>query len=127
VRNFRAERGALGVECFSVLRKGKVMDQERRRAPRFPLIASAELLAESAGAQLAARISDISATGCYVDTINPLVDGTAVCLKIFTESHVFEALATVVYSHAHLGMGLMFGEVLPNSQDVLQNWLPVAS
>ncbi len=103
------------------------MDQERRRAPRFPFIATAEVLAESAGTRLAARISDISATGCYVDTINPLVDGTAVRLKILTETHVFEAPATVVYSHAHLGMGLRFGEVLPNAQDVLQNWLPAAS
>ena len=103
------------------------MDTERRRAPRFPLIASAEILAESAGTRLDARISDISATGCYVDTINPLVDGTAVRLKILTETHIFEAPATVVYSHAHLGMGLIFGEVLPNSQDVLQSWLPLAS
>jgi hypothetical protein len=103
------------------------MDQERRQAPRHPFIASAEVLAEHAGTQLAARISDISATGCYVDTINPLVDGTAVRLKILTESHVFEAPATVVYAVAHLGMGLKFGEVLPNSQDVLQNWLPLAS
>jgi len=102
------------------------MDQERRRAPRFPFIASAEVLTESVGMRLAVRISDISATGCYVDTINPLVDGTAVCLKILTESHVFEAPATVVYSHTHLGMGLMFGEVLPNSQDVLETWLPAA-
>jgi hypothetical protein len=47
-------------------------------------------------------------------------------LKILTETHVFEAPATVVYSHLHLGMGLMFGEVLPNSQDVLENWLPAA-
>ena len=83
-------------------------------------------MTESVGMRLAVRISDISATGCYVDTINPLVDGTAVCLKILTESHVFEAPATVVYSHTHLGMGLMFGEVLPNSQDVLETWLPAA-
>jgi PilZ domain len=103
------------------------MDLERRRAPRFPLIASAEVLAESVGTRLAARISDISATGCYVDTINPLVGGTAVRLKILTETDVFEAPATVVYSHAHLGMGLVFGEVLPNSQDVLQSWLLVAN
>src|ERR1700741_400118 len=103
------------------------MDHDRRRSPRFPFIASAEVLSESAGSRLAARISDISATGCYVDTINPLVDGTAVRLKILTETHVFEAPATVVYSHAHLGMGLIFGEVLPNSQDVLQSWLPLAS
>jgi hypothetical protein len=103
------------------------MDQERRRAPRFSFIASAEVLAERAGTRLAARISDISATGCYVDTINPLEGGTTVCLKILTETHIFEAPATVVYSHTHLGMGLMFGEVLPNSRDVLQNWLPLAS
>lgn len=103
------------------------MDQERRRSPRFPFIASAEVLSESAGARLAARISDLSATGCYVDTINPLVGGTAVRLKILTETQVFEAPATVVYSHSHLGMGLIFGEVLGNSRNVLQNWLPVAS
>jgi PilZ domain len=100
------------------------MDQERRRAPRFPFIASAEVLEERAGMRLDVRISDISATGCYVDTINPLVDGTAVSLKILTESHVFEAPATVVFSHPHLGMGLMFGEVLSDSKGVLQTWLP---
>ena len=100
------------------------MDQERRRAPRFPFIASAEVRDENVGMQQAARISDLSATGCYVDTINPLVDGTPVRLKILTETQVFEAPATVVYSHLHLGMGLMFGEVLPDFQNVLQNWLP---
>jgi PilZ domain len=90
-------------------------------------IASAEVLSESAGTRLAARISDLSATGCYVDTINPLMDGTPVHLKILIETRVFEAPATVVYSHAHLGMGLMFGEVLGDSQKVLQNWLPLAN
>ncbi len=103
------------------------MDQERRRAPRFTFIASAEVLSKTAGTRLSARISDISASGCYVDTINPLADGTAVSVKILTETQVFEAPATVVYSHAHLGMGLLFGGVLPNAQGVLQTWLPAAS
>jgi hypothetical protein len=103
------------------------MDQERRRAPRFTFIASAEVFAETAGMRLTARISDISASGCYVDTNNPLTDGTAVRLKILTETHLFEAPATVVYSHMHLGMGLKFGEVLPYSQHILRNWLPAAS
>jgi hypothetical protein len=103
------------------------MDEERRRAPRFPFVASAEVFLESVGKILAARISDISASGCYMDTISPLMDGTAVRLKILTETEVFEAPATVVYSHTHLGMGLMFGQLLPKSRDVLQNWLPAAS
>jgi PilZ domain len=74
-----------------------------------------------------ARISDLSVSGCYVDTINPLPGGTPVQVEILAETHVFEAPATVVYSHAHLGMGLIFREVLPSSQNVLQNWLPATT
>jgi hypothetical protein len=100
------------------------MDQEKRRAPRYPFVASAEVRTEITGAQLAARISDISSTGCYVDTINLLEGGTSVGLKIHTETQVFEAPATVVYAHTHLGMGLKFGELPAHSQNVLQTWLP---
>ena len=108
-------------------RTGKVMDQERRRTPRFSFIASAEVLAENAGSRLAARISDLSVSGCYVDTINPLSDGTLVQVKIFNDSQFFEAPATVVYSHTHLGMGLAFREVQANSQSVLQNWIQASA
>src|SRR5216683_7181154 len=99
------------------------MDQERRRTQRFPFIASAEVLAQSVGSRMTARISDLSILGCYVDTINPLADGTPVQIVIFNESQQFEAPATVVYSHTHLGMGLAFREIQSNSQSVLQNWL----
>jgi hypothetical protein len=57
---------------------------------------------------MAARITDLSALGCYVDTINPLPGGTPVLIKIFNHAQQFEAPATVVYSHTHLGMGLAF-------------------
>lgn len=99
------------------------MDQVERRAKRFPFIASAEVLAETAGSHMTARISDLSVLGCYVDTINPLPSGTPVLIKILNNTQQFEAPATVVYSHTHLGMGLAFGEVQPNSQSVLRNWL----
>lgn len=100
------------------------MDHDRRQSQRFPFVASAEVLSEKAGTRLSARVSDLSSTGCYVDTINPLVDGTPVRVKILTETKTFEAPARVVYSHAHLGMGLIFGEVQPNAREVLQDWLP---
>ncbi|PYU51906.1 MAG: hypothetical protein DMG48_08440 [Acidobacteria bacterium] len=127
MKNFLSPRKRLEVECVSILSKEEAMEQERRREPRFEFVASAEVLSESAGTRLVARISDISVSGCYVDTINPLTDGTPVRLKILTETRVIEARATVVYSHTHLGMGLVFGQVLAKSQDVLQNWLPAAS
>ena len=99
------------------------MYEKTRRTPRIPFIASAEVLSEKEGSKLSARISDLSTLGCYVDTINPLPDGTAVQIKIFNASQLFEAPATVVYSHTLLGMGLAFREVQAQSQSVLQNWL----
>lgn len=120
---FDARPAELGIKCHRS-RRARKMDHERRLSPRFPFIASAELLSESAGTRMTARISDLSATGCYVDTINPLPHGTFVQLKIFTETQHFEAPATVVYAHTHLGMGLLFREVQPDSQSILQNWLP---
>jgi hypothetical protein len=100
------------------------MEHEHRSAPRFPFIAAAEVLAENNGSRMSARVSDLSVSGCYVDTINPLPDRMLVQVKIITETQIFEAPARVVYSHTHLGMGLAFREVLPNSLNVLQNWLP---
>jgi hypothetical protein len=103
------------------------MEQNTRREPRYPFIASAELFEEISGSRMNSRISDLSFGGCYVDTINPLPDGTAVRLKIFTETHSFEAPATVVYSHAHLGMGVKFRELQPIQEEVLRLWLPEAT
>jgi hypothetical protein len=45
-------------------------------------------------------------------------------LRIFTETHAFEAPATVVHSQAFLGMGMKFREVQPESAEVLRLWLP---
>ena len=103
------------------------MEQTQRREPRYPFIASAELLEENSGARMSSRISDLSLNGCYVDTVNPLPDGTLVHLRIFTETHSFEAPATVVYSHAFMGMGMKFRDVQPKSGEVLRLWLPEAT
>jgi hypothetical protein len=103
------------------------MEQKQRCDPRYPFIASAELLEENSGARMSSRISDLSLNGCYVDTINPLPDGALVHLRIFTETHAFEAPATVVHSQAFLGMGMKFREVQPESAEVLRLWLPEAA
>ena len=103
------------------------MTEERRCEPRFPFIASAQVEDESSGSRLPSRISDISLHGCYVDIINPFPNGTPVRVKIFTETHEFEAPAKVVYNHPHLGMGLLFRQIDPKSMAVLNSWLPAAA
>jgi PilZ domain len=103
------------------------MEQKQRCEPRYPFIAAAELLEENSGARMSSQISDLSLNGCYVDTINPLPDGTLVQVRIFTQTHAFEAPATVIHSQAFLGMGMKFRDVRPESVEVLRLWLPGAA
>jgi len=100
------------------------MSEERRRSVRHPFIASAEVEQLAVGSRLPSRISDLSVGGCYVDTVNPFPGGTQVRVRIFSAKQQFEAPATVVYSHPHLGMGLHFGELAPEHQATLRQWLP---
>jgi len=101
--------------------------ENTRREARYPFIASAELLEQASGSRMSTRISDLSFGGCYVDTVNPLPEGAAVQLKIFAGTHSFEAPATVVYSHTHLGMGVKFGDVAPQNEEIPRLWLPDAA
>ncbi len=103
------------------------MDQDRRRSYRVPFIADVELFDESSGSRMSTRISDLSLNGCYVDTINPLPDGSCVQLRIMAQSRSFNSPATVVFSHTHLGMGLEFREVSLTSAAVLNSWLPTSA
>jgi hypothetical protein len=107
--------------------RGWLMETNTRREPRHPFVAAGELLDESSGSRMDIQVSDLSFGGCYVDTVNPLPSGTAIQMKIFTTTHSFQAPATVVYSHTHLGMGMKFGLVSPQHEEVLRLWLPEAA
>src|ERR1700680_682681 len=54
---------------------------ERRREPRFPFVASVEAVEPKSSAKILGRTSDISAGGCYVDTISPFSAGTTVRIR----------------------------------------------
>lgn len=102
------------------------MTEERRRAPRYPFVASAEIIEDTSGAKMSVRVSELSLNGCYLDLNNPLPVGTVLMVKIFTASDFFEAPGTVVYSHPNLGMGVEFQEVKVFFQSVLKKWLLIA-
>jgi len=96
---------------------------ERRRVPRFPFVASAEVVENNSTARMNARVSELSLYGCYVDTINPLPKGASVFIKIFTDVDFIEAKGMVAYVHANLGMGIAFFNVNPRFLPILQVWL----
>ena len=55
---------------------------DRRSSPRYALILSAEVSDKAKLAKLAGRTSDISRTGCYIDTLNPIPAGTTVVVRL---------------------------------------------
>jgi len=96
---------------------------ERRTASRYPLVLSAEIVELPRGAKLGARTSDISRTGCYIDTLNPIAKGSQIRLRLTHHDEVFEAVGRVVYVSPALGMGVAFEAVAAEEQAKLERWL----
>jgi len=98
--------------------------QDRRDAQRLPLIIAVEVVEVDSGARLAARTSDVSRTGCYVDTLNPTPTGTIVRVKFNHNEEELDLLARIVYVSPRLGMGVRFDEsISPDQLAVLDRWL----
>ncbi len=100
--------------------------QEKRRSPRYPFIASAELIEEKADVRIASRVSELSLHGCYLDMMNPFPTGTMVLVKITAGDVCFEAKSKIVYSQPNMGAGVGFLQIEPASRDVLERWLDEA-
>jgi len=101
---------------------------DRREAPRYALILSAEVVELASSATLTARSSDVSRTGCYIDTLNPIPVGSQVKIQLRRGEVVFETLARVVYVCPGLGMGLHWSSTpAPEKMAVLDGWLMEAA
>jgi hypothetical protein len=106
--------------------KERVMDSDRRQSPRFAFIANGELREEQTDTRLATRVSEISKTGCYLDMMNPLPNGTPFRLSIAAGGELFQAQAKIVYAVEHMGAGVHFEEIDSASAPILDRWLAQA-
>jgi hypothetical protein len=98
--------------------------QNRRSADRVSLVLVAEVTEVDSGARLSARTSDVSRTGCYIDTLNPTPSGTVVRVKLTREGEELELLARIVYVSPRLGMGVRFDEsITPSQLAILDRWI----
>jgi len=98
--------------------------QDRRDAQRLPMILAVEVTEVDSGTRLSARTSDVSRTGCYVDTLNPTPTGTVVRVKLSHNGEQLVLLARVVYVSPRLGMGIRFDEsISPEQCAILDRWL----
>jgi hypothetical protein len=99
------------------------MQLERHRARRYSFHASIELTDLQSETQTKEQTSDLSLFGCHVDTLNPLLPGTKVRIKISHRSENFEALGKVAHIRENAGMGIFFTRIEPNDQLVLDKWI----
>lgn len=101
---------------------------DRRSAPRYPLILPAEVTDLLSSMKFTARTSDVSRTGCYIDMIQPLPQGTQIHVRLQNQGEAFESPARVIYVSPGLGMGVAFAGTLPaNQQSILDRWLAGAA
>jgi PilZ domain len=101
--------------------------KQDRRGFRILFNAAAEIAPESSpSASVAVRATELSLSGCYLETPAPFNPDTSVLVKIFNEGEYFEAKGTVTYVKPALGMGLAFREVKPPCRAILQKWILAA-
>lgn len=96
---------------------------ERRNIGRHLFTASAAVVDLSSGAHFSTRTTDLSAGGCFVDTLTPFDVGAKVRISVQREQSAFEALGMVVYSQVGLGMGIAFAELGAEQKATLDKWL----
>jgi hypothetical protein len=99
------------------------MDSERRRAPRYPIIADAEVTEIASEAKLSAKTSDLSLGGYFLDMLNPSPEGTEIAVRISRTDTTFTARGRVVFLFPNMGMGVMFTSVPASQQAVPEKWL----
>ena len=98
--------------------------QDKRNAIRVAFIAAVEVTEVATGTRLSARTSDLSRTGCYIDTLNPTPTNTLVRVRLTHHGEELDVPCRIVYVSPGLGMGIRFDEDLTPAQfNVLDRWV----
>jgi hypothetical protein len=85
------------------------MSEEKRASRRVMNVIDVDCrTADKAGSAIAARISDLSTTGAFLDSMNPLPAGTRLALRFMAGLREVRVVAEVVHSMPSFGMGVRF-------------------
>ena len=84
------------------------MQSSRRKHPRYLCTGGVELRQQEGGPPAWGNLSDISLTGCYVESTSTLPDGTMVLFHLRTHDLNLKGRGVVKTSHHAVGMGVAF-------------------
>ena len=102
------------------------MSSERRRAPRYHLVADAEIVSMSSKIRLTARTSDLSLVGCFMNTNYSLPQGTTIQITLKYEAATLTCAGIVARSEPSMGFGVSFGGLKSSQEALLGQWLQKA-
>ena len=98
------------------------MSTERRRAPRYQLIAEVEIVDSVSSLSLNGRTSDVSLVGCFIRTTHSLPPGTEVQLQLKYKGTTLKARGLVVRPEPSMGFGVNFVNIKSAQEMLLQKW-----
>jgi hypothetical protein len=97
--------------------------RDKRSVPRYPLIATVEILEAASEMRLSGRLSEISRKGCYVDVLNTLPPGTMIQLRVSRDQGTFVTGGRIIYVQEGMGMGVAFVDPAADQLKILDAWL----
>lgn len=96
------------------------MSQDKRIAPRasYPC----DLVCKAVGVPnpMNPRISDLSVTGAFIDTMNPAPAGTRLSLHFTVGGHDVKVEAEVAHAMDRFGMGVRFLEISEDDRELIE-------
>jgi hypothetical protein len=96
---------------------------ERRKFPRYGLVAIAELTDPEEGKLVSGKVTQISRSGCYVDSPKTFPVGTSLKVIISRDQRTFVAKANIIHVQEQMGMGIAFLYAPEDQLKILDSWL----
>jgi hypothetical protein len=95
------------------------MGYDKRAKARVGYLCEVQCSGVSVGVALNSRISDLSVTGAFIDSMVTLPEGTMVRLKFSLPSVEIDCAGVVMHEMPQFGMGVRFLELTPEQQAAL--------
>ena len=94
--------------------------EKRGPSPRYTFRCEVDVYQNGSTAPLHGVMSDISLTGCYIETITPEPAGTRLDVAFSARGKQYRVAGIVRVVHPTMGMGIQFAEVTPAVQQQLE-------
>ncbi|HZP18088.1 MAG TPA: PilZ domain-containing protein [Terriglobales bacterium] len=97
--------------------------KERRRYPRVKAAVPLELRHSAGAAPLRVTANEISAGGCYIETMFTLDVGTRVAMVIWLDNEKITAKGVVATRYPQVGNGIEIVQISPDDRAKLEAYL----